>query len=108
MVLPDSRETAATPDLRVQGASRGLQDNLEKLARGVDLEQMGAVECLESQVERGTEALTDCPAFQERRGTGESLALLDPLVLPERTDREVRTERSGHGDWLERAVQEVF
>lgn len=97
-----------TPVLRVPGVSRDLQDKLEKLARGVVLEPTGVVECPESQAARVTEASTDCLASQERRGTGESLDLSDPLVPPERTDREARTEKLGPGDWLERAVQEVF
>lgn len=72
------------------------------------MELMEVVGCQESQAARVTEASMDCPASQERRDTGERLDLSDPLVLPERTDREARMERSDLGDWLERAVQEVF
>lgn len=64
--------------------------------------------CPGSPVARATGASTACPAFQERRDTGESLDLWDPLVPPERMDREARMERSGQGDWLERVAQEVF
>lgn len=96
-----------TPVLRVRVASRGLQDNLAKLARGVVLELTALVECPESQALRVTEALTDFLACLVRRDTGVSPGQWDHQEHPERTDRGARMERSGLEDWLARVVPEV-
>lgn len=84
--------------LRVPVASKGLQDNLAKLARGAVLELMEPVECPESQAPRVTEALTDSPDCLVKRDTGGSQGQWDPQVPLERMDREARMERSGPED----------
>lgn len=84
--------------LRVPVASRGLQDNLAKLAKGVVLELTGPEECLENQAPRATEALMGSPDCQAKRDTGGSQGQWDPRVPLERTDRGARMERSGLGD----------
>lgn len=87
-----------TLDLRVPVASKGLQDNLAKLARGAALELMGPVECPESQAPRVTEALMDSLDCLVKRDTEASQGQWGPQVLLERMGREARMERSGPED----------
>lgn len=93
--------------LRVPVASKGLQDKVAKLARGVVLEPTVPVGCLESRAPRVTEALMDFLVCLVKRDTGASQGQWDPRVPLERMDREARMERSGPEDWLARAVLEV-
>lgn len=98
---------AETLVLRVRVASRGLQVNLAKLARGVVPEPTAPVGCPESPVPRATEASMDFPGCPAKRDTGVSRGRWDRRVPPERTDREARMERSDPEDWLVRAALEV-
>jgi len=58
--------------LRVLVASKGLQDKLVNLAKGVVPEPTVPVGCPESQAPRVTEALMDSPDCLVKRDTGES------------------------------------
>lgn len=68
----DLKVKVETMVLRAPVASKGLQDNLAKLARGVVPELTDPVECLESQDPRVTEALMVFPDCLVKRDTGGS------------------------------------
>lgn len=52
--------------------------------------------------------MMDCLVFLARRDTGGTPEARGLWERQGRTDREERMERSGQGDWLARAVLEVF